>query len=58
MKTCPRCGSTHIEELGKKPGDFKWWLCRDCSLCWDDEKEEKAVDRARHQDCRNAEIRV
>lgn len=27
---CPKCRSTHIEEHGTKPGDFHWWLCRDC----------------------------
>ena len=40
---CPMCKSTHTEEHGAKPGDFNWWLCRDCGFNWptkenDDEK--------------------
>lgn len=36
MKTCPRCGSPHIEEMGTKPGDLIWWMCRECGVCWED----------------------
>ena len=33
--TCPHCGSHNVEVHGTGPGDYPWWLCRDCSACWD-----------------------
>ena len=38
---CPKCKSTHIEEHGTEPGDFHWWLCRECGYNWPTAEERK-----------------
>ena len=40
-RKCPKCGGTHIEEHGTEPGDFNWWMCRDCGTCFDHEKRDE-----------------
>ena len=35
MRTCPRCGSIYVEELGNEPGDINWYMCTECGMCWD-----------------------
>lgn len=39
--TCPKCGSTHIEEHGSQPGDYNWMLCRDCGWSWPTERQKE-----------------
>lgn len=43
---CPECKSTHTEEHGAKPGDFNWWLCRECGYNWPTPTVEGAVEGA------------
>ena len=31
---CPKCRSARTEEHGTNPGDFHWWLCRECGYNW------------------------
>lgn len=30
LDRCPYCRSWHVEEHGTEPGQYNWWLCRDC----------------------------
>lgn len=41
---CPECRSTRTEEHGTNPGDFNWWLCRECGYNWPTPTVEGAVE--------------
>ena len=30
LTECPYCNSKRVEEHGTEPGEFNWWLCREC----------------------------
>ena len=38
---CPYCKAFTIEEHGTEPGDFNWWLCRQCGRSWPVPKEKQ-----------------
>ena len=46
---CPKCKSTHTEEHGTQPGDFHWWLCRECGNNWPTKEEEHGNELGVHQ---------
>lgn len=37
---CPCCGSKCTEHHGKNPGDYGWFLCRECGFQWEAEEGE------------------
>ena len=34
---CPCCGSKNTEKHGANPGDYPWYLCRNCGFQWEDD---------------------
>ena len=43
---CPKCGSRRTEEHGTGPGEYNWFLCRECGWNWPTEQQRK-IDEAR-----------
>lgn len=37
---CPKCKSTQTEEHGTEPGDYNWWLCRECGFNWPTKEQD------------------
>lgn len=43
---CLKCGGNHVEEKGVNPGDYHWYLCRDCGNNWPTGGAENETDES------------
>lgn len=41
IPACPRCGSrVYVEEHAIADTTWNWWLCRSCSMVWDNQPKQ------------------